>query len=209
MSNRLEFATKVAEPHIAAELEKLGFVVAPYGQGLLTDAARKMLEHEATPERWTPDFLVARRPIVDTPRWPKEMRDKYTFLVDVKYRLQGQQNYSIEMRSLIAASTFGMDVYYVCGTRDGNKMAAEIGVVGHSQVTRGWGVRPCCGACWNIYTQSPNQMKDLPTYCPDQRKDKTASGTPYIILSAERLDPLNDYVFDNLRMAYFVGEKLA
>jgi len=42
-------------------------------------------------------------------------------------------------------------------------------------------------------------MQKLPTYCPNQKKSRQASSTPYIIFPPNNTDPLTDYVFDNLR----------
>jgi len=117
MTDRLRFATEHNEPEIARILQALGFTVTPYGQGMLINSARKILAGVCTPQRWMPDYLVERPAISGRPRVPAALRGKYAFLVDAKYRWPNQHNYSVEMRSLLAAPTFGMDLYYVLSTR--------------------------------------------------------------------------------------------
>jgi len=198
-SDRFDWAVKHNEPQTEAALQRCGYTVTPYGQGLLTEATRDMLKHVDTPQRWTPDFLVARPGVVDIPHWPKPIRPKYTFLVDAKYRWSHQKNYSIEMRSLVAASTFGMDTYYAFSTRDGETCDQFVVGAHHVLASRGFAaVRPCCGICAAILV-GPNPMRNLPQVCPNQQRGKTASSTPYVVVEPTKTVPLTDYAFDNLR----------
>jgi hypothetical protein len=202
MNERLDWAVTQAEPATYAALRMHGYDVQLYGQGMLTDQARAMLRGVPTPQRWTPDFMVGRPAVEDRPRWPVGLRGKYVFLVDAKYRWPNQQNHSIELRSLLAAPTFGMDVYYVCSTRHGDD-CKDFGVIHHAQVLSSRH-RPCCSGCWKTFTDSRDPMRELPEHCPNQQRGRKASGTPYIVFPPTDLHPLSNFVFDNLRPDFWV-----
>lgn len=199
-NDRLQWAVKTSEPLTREAIESFGYTVEPYGQGMLTDEARKLLRGVSTPQRWIPDFIVKRPPITNRPRWPSDRRGSYSFLVDAKYRQPHQHNYSVEMRSLLAGPTFGMDVYYVCSTRNGNT-CGDFGVVRHDHLVTDRRINPCCGHCWRIYSTADDPMIELPQHCRNQVKNSSASGTPYIVFPPNMLSQLNDYVFDNIAMS--------
>lgn len=195
----MDRAISQAEPATYAALRMHGFGVELYGQGVLTEQARAMLRGVPTPQRWTPDFLATRPSIGrhSRPRWPDAVRKQFAFLVDSKYRDPGTGNYSVEMRSLLSAPTFGMDVFYVCSTRYGDE-CRDFGVAHHEQVLQGrW--RPCCASCGNIFTNGRDPMRELPEHCPNQPRNRRASGTPYVLFAESGVHPLSFHVFDNLR----------
>lgn len=197
MNERMLSALNGAEPATYAALRRHGYAVQQYGQAMLTDQARQMLRGVPTPERWTPDFLVTRPEIVDRPRWPDATRGKYAFFVDSKYAPPRTGNHSLEMRSLLAGGSFGLDVFYVCSIRRGDEYG-DFGVIGHAHLSPGR-YRPCCPGCLHTFTTDPDPMRALPQYCPSQRKTHSASGTPYFVLPGKDLHPLSSFVFDILR----------
>lgn len=197
--NRLITAVTRSEPATHAQLRMLGYGVEGYGQSILTPQAREMLRGVPTPQRWMPDFIVTRNPIVEQPRWPPTRREKYTFLADAKYANDRTPNHSIEMRSLLAAPTFGLDVYYVCSFRSGDEFH-DFGVIPSDWVLPAM-VKPCCTHCHKIFRESKQAMLELPEYCPNQKRNSDASGTPYVVFPAKDLQPLTVYVFDNFAMA--------
>jgi hypothetical protein len=200
MNDRFWAALNRAEPATYAALRGHGYRVERYGQGLLPDAAREMLRGVPTPERWTPDFLVMRPEITDRPRWPERQRGKYTFFADAKYSSPGTGNHSIEMRSLLAAPTFGIDVYYVCSLRYGDDFR-DFKVIHHSAAVYDR-YRTCCTGCRHIFNNSDDPMHGLPEYCPvaKQRNDR-GSLTPYFIVPIADMHPLSNFVFDILTPA--------
>lgn len=202
MNNRMMEALTGAEPMTFAALRMHGYDVQNYGQGMLTDQAREMLRGVPTPERWTPDFLAVRPAVVGLPRWPERRRGKYAFLVDAKFRFGDTNNQSVEMRSLLAAATFGMDVYYVCSRRmDGGGDYRDFGVIDHGQVLAGRHT-PCCAACNHTLKTSTDPMRELPEHCPSQPRNRKASGTPFVYFPAADLHQLSSYIFDNLAMGH-------
>lgn len=192
-NERMRFTTN-AERDTYVALKMLGLEVEYYGQALLNEQARAMLRGVPTPQRWVPDFMVSRPPITDRPRYPDALRGKYTFLVDAKWRWKNTGNHSIEMRSLLAAPTFGLDVFYVCSTREGSE-CRDFGVISyeHAKRTRH---RPCCAACYRTFAQTRDPMRDLPEHCPNQERSREASATPYVVFPATELFPLKGGVFD-------------
>jgi hypothetical protein len=193
--------TTNAERDTYVRLRQLGYGVSYYGQGMLTEAARAMLRGVPTPQRWMPDFLVSRAEVLDRPRWPDRMRGKYTFLVDAKWRWKNTGRYSVEMRSVLAGPTFGMDVFYVCSTRTGDT-CDDFRVINHATLHRFPAlIRPCCAGCGRIFTQGADPMRELPDYCPVQQRTRESSSTPYVTFPEGELHPLDDVVFDKLWMA--------
>jgi hypothetical protein len=86
--NRLEFS-RHHEERVVAEFRQRGFTVDPFGQALLTDAARLALRSVKPPSglRWIADFIVWRS-------------DVSAFLVDAKASLRTDtQSFSIELAS--------------------------------------------------------------------------------------------------------------
>jgi hypothetical protein len=195
-NERMDWALSQAEPATYTALRRHGYEVQRYGQDDLIAAAREMLRGVPTPARWRPDFIACRPAVTDRPRWPDAIRSKYAFLVDAKYRWPNKRNHTIEMRSLLAAPTFGMDVFYVCSTRQGDE-CVDFGVIHHEQVIRSHH-RPCCAVCWKAFTTSPDPIRELPEYCPNQQRNREASGTPYVVFPPSELHPLSDGVFDML-----------
>lgn len=200
MNDRLTAAVTGAEPQTRAALQAHGYAVQDYGQGMLTPAAREMLRGIPTPQRWTPDFLVARAAVVDAPRWPRERTGKYAFLVDAKFRWDETGNQSVEMRSALAAPTFGLDVFYVCSCRGPYGKYSDFTVIHHSQVLSSRRYHPCCASCDHILTKSPDPMRELPEYCPNQSRGRKSSGTPFVYFPVSDCLPLSAFVFDNLAM---------
>lgn len=192
MNERMDIAAR-CEAATSAELRRLSYDVESYGQAMLTDAARQMLRGIPTPERWIADFLVTRRPVFG-PRVPAVMGTKKVLLVDAKYAREDTGNHSIEMRSILAAIIATLPTYFVCSQWTGSHFSA-FGVIHHRQVLRGR-YRPCCEHCGRTLKTAPSPMFDLPDYCPAQARTRTASATPYVIISKTELQPLTNYVFD-------------
>lgn len=103
--NRLEFA-RHHEEHVAAEFRRCGFTVDPFGQALLSDAARFALRSVNPPSglRWIADFIVWRS-------------DVTAFLVDAKASLRNDtESFSIETASYetqLAFERIGQPVVFV------------------------------------------------------------------------------------------------
>jgi hypothetical protein len=197
MNDRLWAAINGSEPQTGAALVGLGYAVKKYGQELLTPEAREMLRGEKVQDRWTPDFIASRALITGQPRWPRPIQPKHSFYVDAKWARPDTGNHSIEMRSLVAAPTFGLEVYYVCSHRYGDEYR-DFRTIHHAQVLRGRH-RSCCSYCYRILTTSPDPMRQLPDYCPAQPRNARASRTPFVVVPDGEMHPLRPDVFDTIR----------
>lgn len=60
---RIEMGTE-HERSVASALAERGWLVTPFGQGLLPEATRSLLRDRATPLRWLPDLVAAREHVV-------------------------------------------------------------------------------------------------------------------------------------------------
>jgi hypothetical protein len=197
VNDRLWAAINGCEPQTGAALVNAGYAVKTYGQALLTPEAREMLRGEKVPELYTPDFIVSRAEVTDRPRWPRPIQPKHAFYVDAKWAGPTTSNHSIEMRSIVAAPTFGLEVYYVCSHRH-NDEYQDFRVIYHAQVLRGRH-RPCCAQCYQVLTTSKDPMHQLPDYCPAQPRNSKGSRTPFVVVANLEMHPLRPDVFDTIR----------
>jgi len=180
MSTRWEnFAA--AEKATADYLRELGNEPLDFGAAQLSARARQLqrLDDDPTPDlmRWLADNLV------------KSVAGELVY-VDAKFALHRRANYSIEMRSVLAARLQTRRVFYVCSRMGINGDFYGFRAIWSGDVPRAW---PCCGRCQMFYltgrdVQEVNQQ--LPKYCSEQRKGD-ASGTPYFVV------PFNDAGWGN------------
>ena len=95
MSSVLDYATRKAvgdthEARVRAELERRGWTVSPYGQGVLPEAITRALGRTNSRMRWDPDFVAANGSTV--------------CLIDAKSAMRGEDawSYTISRKALRA-----------------------------------------------------------------------------------------------------------
>lgn len=78
------------ELRVAAELERRGWTVDLYGQGVLSEATRRALGHTDSPMRWDPDLIAS--------------RGSSLCLIDAKGSMKGDDafNYTVSRKALAA-----------------------------------------------------------------------------------------------------------
>jgi hypothetical protein len=154
------------EQATAEHLRGIGCEVLPYGQDLLSEAARELLRGDPNAwPRWLADFIV---------RTPGQDR----LLVDAKFALPGTLNHSIEMRSLWAARREGLPVWYVCSFYDPTSdKFVGFKAIDAATVPTGW---PCCFGCATAY--ETQMITQLPVYCPIQEQNSRGSRTPFFVV---------------------------
>lgn len=93
------------EKRVQRELGRRGWTVDPYGQGVISEIARRVLQQSESRLRWDPDFIVT--------------RDPHQFWVDAKSSMWGKnaRRYFVSKQSLASAVLVEahtlMPVYYV------------------------------------------------------------------------------------------------
>lgn len=161
-------------------LRSLGNEPLEYGVGQLSERARELQRRD---EEWPPDL---NRWLVDNVVRTQCGEIVY---VDAKFRLHGRANYSIEIRSLLAAKLQTRPVWYIF-----SQLTAP-GTFTHFRCIRSESVesehRACCIGCaidafaWGYGAgRVAEGNARLARYCPRQRRGD-ASGTPYVVVPAD------------------------
>jgi hypothetical protein len=95
------------ELRVRAELEKRGWAVSPYGQGILGEPIRRALRHTESRMRWDPDMIAAQGSSV--------------CLIDAKTSMRGDDawSYTLSRKALSAHlrmwAELDLPIYYVFG----------------------------------------------------------------------------------------------
>jgi hypothetical protein len=150
----------------------LGNETLEFGVGQLSVRARQLQQLD---EQWPPDL---NRWLVDNMVRTKTGELVY---VDAKFRLPGRQNYSIEMRSLMAAKLQTRPVWYVFSRLTTPGTFVEFRAIDSVSVFNEY--KACCIGCainafsWPVHVANGK----LARYCPRQQRGD-ASGTPYVVV---------------------------
>jgi hypothetical protein len=164
------------EQRCKAALLKEGFAVEPFGQALISEAARSWLAGTKSMLRWLPDFAV----------YIPGNRQFWT--VDAKTKTRHDTgNCAIEMRSLYAAALIGVPVLYMS-----ERVGHSLLTISAASVIAGAIDGKCCASCWATLVdgiKKPALIERLPVYC-DAHKSKGGggSGTPYVLVAQRRMD---------------------
>jgi hypothetical protein len=178
---RFDIATQLCEPRTRQELIARGHTVAEFGQGLVSEDARKLLRAAHPPDlgRWPADFRV-------------RTADGLDCYVDAKFHDGRNRNDSIEMRSVLAARLQSVTWFYACSVWDGEKFSGFKSInIRAMPLNKG-----CCPDCVGIFHSSADPVevnKLLPDYCPVAKMQR-GSGTPYFLVLAESF-PYGDTLF--------------
>lgn len=154
------------EQAVRAELSARGLVIEPFGQALLSESVRAMLQTTRTLLRWLPD-LIGWRPLKPRP-----------FLIDAKHCIGGSKTpfHSFEIRALLAARIIGLPVIYVC-----DEYRALLAEEPFNGVDGG-----CCDECWRL-ANTGLLGGSVPDRCPEHaRRGGRGSGTPYVLIKRTR-----------------------
>jgi hypothetical protein len=188
---------------VVPEITRRGYLIEPFGQGLLSPAVRKRLREQNCPAhlslmRWLPDRAVM---------VPGDNRR--LGLIDAKTCLNGNQQtpyHAVEFRSILGALVTRIRSFYVCSDLH-VLSAAELwsrlrpSAVAIELLDASTEIWPCCQSCYRIFRDGTDEMAitdALPAYCPAlARKRNGGSGTPYVRFPRTWCHPL-DAVFPPL-----------
>lgn len=162
------------EAATAAYLKELGNEVLEFGAAQLSVRARQL---QARDRAWPPDLS----------RWLADnlvrASDGSLVYVDAKFAMPGSHNFSVEMRSLIAARSLTRSLWYICSRMTAPGVFSGYRAILCTDVPRYW---PCCGQCGGTYSgDAVTANSALPQYCQSHERGGVGSSTPYFVIPTD------------------------
>lgn len=176
MSTRWE-CYAASEAATSEYLRSLGNETLELGIGQLSRRARQLMQED---QSWPPDLT---RWTVD--RMVKARTGELAY-VDAKFALPGRRNWSVEIRSVMAARLATRPVWYVFSQMTDDGEFVNFRTMSSTYV-HDWGMWGCCLTCavlsrWDDIQEA---NKRLPKYCTE-RKVIGGSRTPYKLVKMDQ-----------------------